>query len=294
MFFALLMIASTLATLLLLPAIMKLWGKSLFKAFFAVSLFLLSGLGQAHVALGEESADDIIAKSRLAFYYAGDDIRAKVLMELINKDGQKRVRELTMLRKDYAQGGDQRYFMYFHKPSDVKDTTFMVYKYPDRDDDRWLFIPAINLAKRIAANDKYSSFVGSDFTYEDISGRKPGEDAHSLVKREALGGRNCLVIESLPKGQAEYTKRVSWIDEENFLPLKEEFYDRQNGLYRQFESQEVKDVNGVPTATKRVMRNLKTGHRTEVIFEEVEYDLGIGDEVFSERYLKRPPSQWIR
>ncbi|MFZ5800183.1 MAG: outer membrane lipoprotein-sorting protein [Candidatus Omnitrophota bacterium] len=257
-------------------------------------LIFASFAGKASFAKDELSADDIIAKSRLVFYYAGDDMRAKVLMELINKEGQKRIRELTMLRKDYEEGGKQKYFMYFHKPSDVKDTTFMVYKYPDRDDDRWLFIPSINLVKRIAANDKYSSFVGSDFTYEDVSGRKPDEDKHTLLRKEALNGKDCFVIESMPLGASEYTKRISWIDETNFLPLKEEFYDKQNELYRQFEAQEIKDINGILTVTKRVMKNIKTGHRTEVTLQEVEYNLGIGDDVFSERYLRRPPAEWIK
>src|SRR3989338_2711147 len=265
------------------------------KIFFVVILFFFIGFNQGLTfAQSELSAADIIAKARLAFYYAGRDMRTKVLMELINKDGQKRIRELTMLRKDYEEGGNQKYFMYFHKPADVKDTTFMVYKYPNKDDDRWLFIPAINLVKRIAANDKYSSFVGSDFTYEDVSGRKPEEDTYTLLRKEKLNGKNCFVIESIPEGAFEYTKRISWIDETNFLPLKEEFYDKQNELYRQFEAEEIKDVNGTPTITKRLMRNVKTGHRTEVTFQTVEYNVGIGDDIFSERYLRRPPLEWIR
>src|SRR3989338_8300093 len=174
------------------------------KILLVVSLFLFTSFNQKlSFAQSELSATDIITKSRLAFYYAGRDMRAKVLMGLINKDGQKRVRELTMLRKDYKEGGEQKYFMYFHKPADVKDTTFMVYKYPDRDDDRWLFIPSINLVKRIAANDKYSSFVGSDFTYEDVSGRKPDEDNHTLLRKEQLGEKSCFVIESIPKERSE-------------------------------------------------------------------------------------------
>src|SRR3989338_9649689 len=157
------------------------------KILLVLSLFLSTGFNQKlSFAQSELSAVDIIAKSRLAFYYADDNMRARVLMELINKDGQKRLRELTMLRKDYEEGGNQKHFMYFHKPVDVKDTAFMVYKYPNKDDDRWLFIPAINLVKRIAANDKYSSFVGSDFTYEDVSGRKPDEDTHALLREDKL------------------------------------------------------------------------------------------------------------
>ena len=265
------------------------------KILFLASIFLLASFSQRlSFAKDELSANDIISKSRLVFYYAGNDGKARIIMELINKAGQKRIRELTMLRKDYEEGGEQKYFTYFHQPADVKGTTFMVYKYPDKDDDRWLFIPAINLVKRIAANDKYSSFVGSDFTYEDVSGRKPEEDSHTLLRKEKLGERSCFVIESIPKEPSEYTKRISWIDETNFLPLKEEFYDKQDELYRQFEAVEIKDINEIPTITKRVMRNIKTGHHTAVTFQEVEYNLGIQDEVFSERYLRRPPLEWIR
>ncbi|MBI5415250.1 MAG: outer membrane lipoprotein-sorting protein [Candidatus Omnitrophica bacterium] len=236
---------------------------------------------------------EIVRACYARFYYAGDDMKARILMKLIDKGGQERIRDLTMLRKNSAEGGEQKYFIYFHQPADVKDTTFMVYKYPDKDDDRWLFIPAIDLVKRIAANDKFSSFVGSDFTYEDISGRKPEEDTHTLLREEDVDGRSCFVVESVPQERSAYTKRVSWIDKENFLPLKEEFYDKQNELYRRFEALEVKEDNGIPTATKRVMQNVKTGHRTEVTFQEVEYNAGIGDDIFSERYLRRPPLQWI-
>ena len=238
--------------------------------------------------------EEIVRACYVHFYYAGNDMKARILMKLIDKGGQERIRDLTMLRKNYAEGGEQKYFIYFHQPSDVRGTTFMVYKYPDKDDDRWLFIPAIDLVKRIAANDKFSSFVGSDFTYEDISGRKPEEDTHALLKEEEVNGRSCFVIESTSKGKSEYTKKISWIDKQNFLPLKEEFYDKQNELYRRFEALEIKEKNGISTATKRVMQNVKTGHRTEVTFQDVEYNLGIEDDIFSERYLRKAPPQWIK
>ena len=239
------------------------------------------------------SADEIVKKEEAAFIYPADSFKARVMMKLISKGGQERVRDLTMIRKNYGEtGGEQKYFIYFSQPYDVKDMTFMIYKYPERDDDRWLFVPAIDLVKRIASNDKFSSFVGSDFTYEDVSGRKPEEDTHTLVKEEELNGRNYFVVESVPRERSEYVKKVSWIDTQNFLPFKEEFYDKQNELYRQFEAQEIKGIDGIPTIVKRVMRNVKTGHRTEVTFQSVEYNLGIGDDLFSERYLRRPPLQW--
>ena len=136
----------------------------------AILMALVAGPGQ-HAAAEEPSAIEVARRSLDSFYYPGDDAQVRVSMVLVNPQGKRRVRELTMLRKDFGADGDQRYLMFFHAPADVKGTTFMVWKDPAKEDDRWIFIPSINLVRRIAASDKGSSFVGSDFTYEDISGR---------------------------------------------------------------------------------------------------------------------------
>jgi hypothetical protein len=183
--------------------------------------------------------------------------------------------------------------MYFHEPGDVRRLTFMVWKYPTREDDRWIFIPAVDLIRRIAAEDKYSSFVGSDFTHEDVSGRDVAEDSHTLLREEKLGDREVFVIESVPREAAAFTKRVSWIDKENFLPLKEEYYDAQNELQRVFTADRIEEIV-YPTIMRRTMRNVKTGHRTEVTVNSVAYDLGLKDADFSERRMRRPPRSWIR
>lgn len=241
------------------------------------------------------SAEDVMKKSQSAFHYQGKDFKARVMMKLISKGGAERIRELTMLRKNYGEvGGDQKFFIYFFQPADVKDMTFMVYKYPARDDDRWLFVPAINMVRRIAAQDKTSSFVGSDFTYEDISGRDIEDDTHSIVKEEKLGTRDCYVIKSTPKAaDVDYSYKLSWVDKANYLPLKEEYYDRKGELYRGFTADEIKNVKGFPTVTKRTMKNLQSGHRTEVTFTKVDYNIDIDDNLFSERFLKQPPKKWI-
>lgn len=241
------------------------------------------------------SAEDVMKKSQAAFLYQGKDFKARVIMKLISKGGAERIRELTMLRKNYGEpGGDQKFFMYFFQPADVKDMTFMVYKYPAKDDDRWLFVPAINMVRRIAAQDKASSFVGSDFTYEDVSGRDIHDDTHAIVKEEKLGGKDCYVIKSTPKAaDVDYSYKLSWIDKTNFLPLKEEYYDRKGELYKIFSADEIKNIKGFPTVTKRAMKNLQSGHRTEVAYIKSDYNIGIEDSLFSERFLKQPPKKWV-
>jgi len=249
--------------------------------------------GAAFAADPPQAGTEIVQKSQTAFFEAGKDFQARVKMTLITREGQQRLRELTMLRKNYP-AGEQKYFIYFHSPADVAGMTFMVYKYPNRDDDRWLFIPAINLVNRIAARDSRSSFVGSDFTYEDVSGRELSADTHTLLREDEINGRKVSVIESTPKSPTEYVKKFAWIDQETFLPLKEEYYDIQGALYKVFTADEVKEDQGLPTVMKRTMLSVKTGHKTEVVYERVQYNIGLGDDLFSERYLRRPPERWIR
>jgi len=239
------------------------------------------------------NAEQIIEQSQRAFYYAADDMRAKVTMQLIDADGGTRNRVMTMLRLNETEGSKQKYFIYFHEPGDVRRMTFMVWKDPVKEDQRWIFIPAVDLVRRIAANDKRSSFVGSDFTYEDISGRDVDADSHTLLREEQLDGRESYVIQSIPKEAVEYTKRISWIDKQNLLPLKEAYYDAQDELYRVFTADKIEEIGGWPTVTQRSMKNVKTGHRTKVVFDTIVYDLGLVDKDFSERRMRRPPRAWI-
>ena len=244
----------------------------------------------------ERDATSILAKSQEAYLYAGSDMKAKVTMELIAPGGAKRTRVLTMLRKN--DGRNQKYFMYFHEPGDVRGTTFLVWKYPGKYDDRWIFVPAVNMVRRIAARDSRSSFVGSDFTYEDVSGRDLPADAHTTAREEKLNGADCTVIESAPKSSADFTKKISWIDKKTFLPLKEEYYDAQGELARVFTADRIENVGGggksYPTAARRTMKNVKSGHATEVTFADVAYGVGLDEGVFTEAALQNPPQKWIR
>ncbi len=274
----------------------------LFSNYPAIGLLLGLVLPGLIFGAQTETATAIMERSNNAYYYAGADARGRLFMELIDPDGGKRIRVITMLRKNQDDGKSQKYFIYFHEPGDVRRLTFMIWKYLGKEDDRWIYIPAIDLIRRIAAEDKYSSFVGSDFSYEDVSGRDVAEDSHTIVREEKLGDRDTIVIESIPRSEAAFTRRISWIDRASFLPLKEEYYDVQNQLQRIFTTDNIEDIavgegddrRIYPTAMKRTMRNVRTGHRTEVYVKSVSYDLGLEDADFSERRMRRPPRNWIR
>ncbi len=278
------------------------------KAYYWFSFVLFLGLlatpvqGEKKLPEAQKAGIEIMEKSQQAFYYTGADMKTDIRMELITADSKKRIRVLTMLRWNDPKSKDEKYFLYFREPADVRGMTFMVWKYPLKESDRWIYVPAIDLVRRIAARDARSSFVGSDFTYEDVSGRNIAADTHTLLREEKLGDRECYVVESVPKEPIDYVKRISWIDKTTFLPLKEEYSDVQNQLARAFTADKIEDVvaaegrerRSFPTVTKRTMKNLKTAHRTEVTYTSVSYNVGLQDNIFTERYLRNPPERWIK
>jgi len=235
----------------------------------------------------------IVNKANFVAYYQGDDGRAKVKMTITSKQSQTREREFIILRKDIQDGGDQKYYVYFLKPADVRKMVFMVHKHADlkRDDDRWLYLPGLDLVRRIAAGDKRTSFVGSDFLYEDVSGRSLAEDTHQLI--EATD--KYYVVKNVPKkpDTVEFNYYNVSIDRKNFVPVKMEFYDKKDKLYRVIESKKVEIIQEFPTVVKSVVSDLKTGSRTEMEFSDVKYNIKLKD-IFTERYLRRPPREAIR
>jgi outer membrane lipoprotein-sorting protein len=252
----------------------------------------LSGFGTQAIA---EDAASVMNKAHLASYYAANDGKASVHMEIINPDGATRVREFTILRKDVVDGGDQWFYVYFEKPNDVREMTFLVNKHPDADDDRWLFIPSIKMVKRIAASDARASFVGSDYTYEDISGRHPNNDNSELLADEELNGRKVWVVKNTPKVELDdYSWRKTWVDQETHLVLKESYYDEEGTEVRRFTTNEYKQINGFWVGIAGTMENLELDHKTTVRFSDVSLDVGVPDSVFTERSLKSAPKQWVR
>ncbi len=260
--------------------------------YFSYLAVLFLGLGFAGPAPAEQlNVDEIIQRANQASYYAGKDGRAEVKMTISDAGGGTRVREFTILRMD-AEGEDQKFYVYFKAPADVRKMAYLVWKNVGGEDDRWLWLPALNLKKRIAPGDKRTSFVGSDFFYEDVSGRGIDEDRHELLETTETQ----YVIMNVPKdpGSVEFANYKVWIDKETFLPRLAEYYDASGKLYRKVEALKVETVEGHPTVTVSVASDLVAGTSTTNEFSQVSYDLGLKDQIFTERFLRRPPREVTR
>ena len=249
---------------------------------------LLSLYFAGNVCSTEMSVEEIVAKANNASYYPGKDGRAEVKMTITDKNGSTRNREFTILRLNLP-GENQKFYVYFNAPADVYKMAYLVWKNIGKGDDRWLWLPALNLKKRIAPGDKRTSFVGSDFLYEDVSGRGVHEDQHKLVEETA----EHYLIESRPKkaDEVEFSRFRVWIDKQSFLPKKAEYYDRSDELYRVVEALKIEIIQGYPTVTIAEARDLKSGNSSRNEFSKVEYDLGLKERIFTERFLRRPPRE---
>ena len=262
------------------------------KSMWKLGLFF--GLVSQIIAAEKPDVHTIVNKANIVAYYQGEDGKASVKMTVTDKQGQKRTHEFIILRKDIKDGGDQRYFVYFQKPPDVRKMVYMVHKHAEKtkDDDRWLYLPGLDLVRRIAASDKRTSFVGSDFLYEDISGRSLDDDTHELIETTD----KLFVVKNVPKqpDTVEFGYYNVSIDRKNYVPVKMEFYDKKDKLYKVIESAKIEEIQGFPTVVKSVVSNFQTGSKTEMEFNKVEYNIGLKDSIFTERYLRRPPREAIR
>lgn len=256
----------------------------------------LLALGAAHLSQAAQaiSVDEIVAKANHASYYQGSDGKAKVHMVITDSQGRERTRDFTILRKDVDDANDteQKFYVYFSRPADVNKTAFLVWKHTEQDDDRWLYLPALDLVKRIAASDERTSFVGSHFFYEDVSGRTPSEDTHELVEETD----NFYVLKSTPKKPelVEFAYYKNWIHKASFLPVKTEFYDSSDKAYRTYEALKVDEIGGFQTVTQSKMTDINIGGSTLMEYSKVDYDLGLPEDIFSERYLRAAPRQHLR
>jgi outer membrane lipoprotein-sorting protein len=254
-------------------------------------LLLISGLLWSVVLSASEnpSVDEIVDRANKVAYYAGSDGKAKVSMTITDSQGRVRTREFIILRRDESDGGEQQFYVYFRKPSDVRKMVFMVHKKVGKDDDRWLYLPALDLVKRIAASDKRTSFVGSHFLYEDVSGRSVREDTHTLLEVTD----DFFILNNVPKdlSSVEFSSYKIWIDRTTFMPMKAEYIDSKGRTYRLVEALEVKDIQGHPTVIKSRVQDLVNGGDTVSVFSDVAYDIGLGKDIFTERYLRRAPKE---
>ena len=201
----------------------------------------------------------------------GDTRQSELVMKLVNKRGAIRERKLISYSIDVgAEKKDRKSIMFFLYPGDVKGTGFLTWDYdnPDKDDDRWLYLPAMKKTRRISGSSaKQDYFMGSDFTYDDMGSRNVDEDSLQLLGEETIGEYKCWKLEYTPKDKREiYSRKVAWIRQE---------------------LSDIAKVSDFWIAKKLHMTNVQTNHQTILEFKDPKFNTPMNEAQFSVSTLER-------
>ena len=238
----------------------------------------------------EVSGQDLSGKDIIEKVYnrpSGDDQTSDLSMTLIHKSGAQRVRIIKQFSKDL--GEVEKSIMFFLSPADVKNTSFMSWTYDsDQSDDQWIYLPALKKTKRISSDSKSDSFMGSDFTYDDLGDRKLEDDTHKLLREETMDGKECYVVESIPKDEDYiYSKTLVWVNKSNFIGMKKEFYDEDEDLLKVLSIKEVNEISGIWLITNSEMKNVQKDHKTSIVLKNIQINTGMSASKFTERMMIR-------
>ncbi len=244
------------------------------------SLMALTGL---EIAQKVDAVDD------------GNNATATMLMVLIDKNGHERYRHLKRFSKD--KGVDTLSSLYFIKPNDVKNTAFLTYDYKDsdKDDDQWLYLPALKKVKRIASTDKSGSFMGSDFSYADMTDRNVKDYNYKIKKEITLtSGHPAWILEVLPKKQKTideygYKKSYMFVRKDNFM-VAQAIHFLVDGKKKFMTVRKMKQIDGIWTNLEIEMKTKKgkqTTHATVLKISDVKYNQNLSEDFFTTRQIEK-------
>jgi outer membrane lipoprotein-sorting protein len=219
--------------------------------------------------------------------YAGDTAQYKLTMTLISGRGAQRVREVSFYFKDY--GDTDKTLMFFSSPRDVAGTGYLSFSYDDdRDDDIWLYLPAMKRVRRITGSGKNDSFMGTDFTYEDMGSRNLDKDEFSLRGEERVDGEACWVVEARAKDRRDpYGRRLIRVRKDSYLIAAVDYYDRQDRLLKTLRVSGIGQIDGIWTARKMEMINEQDKHSTIIEMTDIRFNLPLDDSLFAAASLER-------
>jgi hypothetical protein len=298
------MLVSALAALLLIPSLVLslrprfIFGEPAMKtirpaAATAAALALASTLAlHATDARAGVDVQQVMAQNAAVFKVA--DSVSDATFTLINKAGQERVRRTASVTKLQANGVDNMRLTRFTAPADVKDTVTLMIENSARDDDIWVYLPALKKVRRLVASNKKDSFVGTDFSYADVIGYKVSEWDYKLLREDTLDGQAVYVVEALPKSAAVrsdtgYGRRTDWIRKDNLMTVKSELLDAGEQPLKTIVFSDLRLVDagrGKWQAMQMEASNLQTGHRTVIRIDNFKANQDVKDDLFTPRYME--------
>ena len=216
------------------------------------------------------------------------DFTARQTMVLRNRQGRESRRQLRIKVLEVADDGNKSLFV-FDEPRGVKGTALLIHSHRKGFDDQWLYLPALKRVKRISSSNRSGSFMGSEFSYEDLGAPEVEKYKYRYLKDEACGELACSVVEQVPveKGSG-YTRQVVWRDTDQLRVWKIAYYDRKNAHLKTLTlGKYQRHLDRYWRAAEMTMENHLTGKTTIMTWADFAFRAGLSDRDFSQSGLKR-------
>jgi hypothetical protein len=240
------------------------------------------------------TARQIIDKSDEATKLKGTE--AVSTMTIIDAKGRERIRKVAQVTKLYDNGNTEKKLVRFLSPADVKGTGLLTFDYRKKDDDIWLFMPALRKTRRIISTEKAKNFMGSEFSYADMSPPVLDEFNYKRLADEKCGEEDCWKVEMTPVNEKVadengFSKKISLISKKDFVLRKAFYYDLNAELHKELNVLKIKELDKANKKFKAVhltMENKQNGRKSVLIIDKLEFSPGVKDDYFTTRYLERP------
>ena len=244
--------------------------------------------------LGQSSPEAIAVIDKYLKATAIDNLTGKLTYTNISKTGRTQTRTL----QQYILSNDQKENKYslvleFVSPADVAGTATLTIQQAGKEDEQWLYLPAVRSSKRISPSKKSDRFMGTEMTYEDLSNylsENTGEFQYNILGEESLGEHKAFKIEALPLDGTltQYGKRHLWIDQNTYLMLRTDFFDQKGELLKTYTALDIRPVgnSSIFRAHKIKLENVQTGNKTEVLYEAFAINNGINANIFTKTWLE--------
>lgn len=219
------------------------------------------------------------------------DSEAAMTMTLRNRHGEESVRHIRTRVLEKIDDGDKSLSI-FDRPPDVRGTALLTHTHKTGGDDQWLWLPALKRVKRIGASNRSGSFMGSEFSYEDLSSQEVEKFTYLWLRDEPCPGAetlSCAAVERYPVDEESgYTRQILWMDTQEYRPWRIDFYDRKDALLKTLTFADYRVYAGRRWRAHRLaMVNLLTGKSTDLEFGEYAFGQGLTDRDFDSRALSR-------
>jgi len=242
---------------------------------------------QTEVSVKQLDGSEVM--TRVSECNRGEDYIATVAWTLMKKGRVQQRAKYTEKRKNYGgkDGFNYKSVIRYSEPPKIYKKALLTWTYTSGKRDYWYFLVGFRDARRTFSLERYKAQAEVDFPLEGYVDIPPGTESYRLLRSEEFDDTTCYVIESTPlREEAPYGKRVSYIDQQNLIPLKVNYFDKKGALWKVLRIT-WRNISGVWFWKKAVVNNVQEEYSTYIIIEEVKFNSGINEREFTNIALER-------